>query len=131
MCKPHVVKTSATLIQVAKMSKLGEASKPKQPIAKYSSAQVMKMEHDYGAHNYHPLPIVFSKAEGAYVWDPEGRKYIDFLSAYSAVNQGHAHPKIIKALTDQASRLALSSRAFYNDVFGTYAKYITEVRVEF
>ncbi|KAI8896510.1 pyridoxal phosphate-dependent transferase [Globomyces pollinis-pini] len=86
----------------------------------------MAMEHKYGAHNYHPLPVVFHAAEGVYVWDPEGRKYMDFLSAYSAVNQGHAHPKIIAALTEQAGRLALSSRAFYNDVFGPYAKYITD-----
>jgi hypothetical protein len=106
---------------------LGEASKAKTPLGKLSSEAVMAMEHQYGAHNYHPLPIVFSAAEGIYVWDPEGRKYMDFLSAYSAVNQGHAHPKIIKALTDQAGRLALSSRAFYNDVFGSYAKFITEV----
>lgn len=105
---------------------LGEASRPKLPIGKTSSEIIMKMEHEYGAHNYHPLPVVFSSAEGIYVWDPEGRKYMDFLSAYSAVNQGHAHPKIIKALTEQAGRLALSSRAFYNDVFGPYAKFVTE-----
>ena len=77
--------------------------------------------------SYHPLPIVFSKAKGIYVWDPEGRKYFDFLSAYSAVNQGHCHPKIVKALTEQAERLTLSSRAFYNDQFGRFAKMITEV----
>ncbi|KAJ3326271.1 ornithine aminotransferase [Boothiomyces sp. JEL0866] len=106
--------------------KLGEASRPAKPIASHSSADVMAMENTYGAHNYHPLPVVFHSAQGIYVWDPEGRKYMDFLSAYSAVNQGHAHPKIIKALTEQANRLALSSRAFYNDVFGPYAKYITE-----
>ncbi|KAJ3034376.1 ornithine aminotransferase [Rhizophlyctis rosea] len=91
-----------------------------------SSEQLMELEHTYSAHNYHPLPVVFSEAHGAYVVDPEGRKYLDFLSAYSAVNQGHCHPKIIKALTDQAQRLTLSSRAFYNDVFGRYAKYVTE-----
>ncbi|KAJ3191358.1 ornithine aminotransferase [Irineochytrium annulatum] len=91
-----------------------------------SSKEIMALEHKYGAHNYHPLPVVFSRAEGAHVWDPEGNRYLDFLSAYSAVNQGHAHPKIIQALVDQASKLALSSRAFYNDVFGRYAKYITE-----
>ena len=106
---------------------LGESGRPKQPIGKMSSEMIMEMEHEYGAHNYHPLPVVFSSAEGVYVWDPEGRKYMDFLSAYSAVNQGHAHPKIIQALTDQAGKLALSSRAFYNDVFGPYAKFITEV----
>jgi ornithine--oxo-acid transaminase len=71
--------------------------------------------------------VVFSRAEGVFVWDPEGRRYYDFLSAYSAVNQGHGHPKIVKALTDQAQQLCLSSRAFYNDKFGRYAKYITDV----
>lgn len=78
--------------------------------------------------SYHPLPVVFSKAKGIHVWDPEGRKYFDFLSAYSAVNQGHCHPKIIKALTKQAETLTLSSRAFYNDQFGQFAKMVTEVR---
>lgn len=77
--------------------------------------------------SYHPLPIVFSKAKGIYVWDPEGRRYYDFLSAYSAVNQGHCHPKILKALINQAQTLTLSSRAFYNDQFGKFAKFITEV----
>ncbi|KAK9764551.1 ornithine aminotransferase [Basidiobolus ranarum] len=91
-----------------------------------SSQEVVSLENSYGAHNYHPLPVVFSKAKGALVWDPEGKKYFDFLSAYSAVNQGHCHPKIVKALTDQAQKLCLSSRAFYNDVFGKYAKYVTE-----
>jgi ornithine--oxo-acid transaminase len=76
--------------------------------------------------SYHPLPVVFSKAQGIWVWDPEGNKYMDFLSAYSAVNQGHCHPKIVQALCDQAQKLTLSSRAFYNDVFGKYAKYVTE-----
>ncbi|KAL0079731.1 ornithine-oxo-acid transaminase [Phycomyces blakesleeanus] len=90
-----------------------------------TSKQVVELENTYGAHNYHPLPVVFSKAKGIWVWDPEGRKYMDFLSAYSAVNQGHCHPKIIKALCDQAQNLTLSSRAFYNDIFGTYAKYVT------
>lgn len=76
-----------------------------------------------------PLPIVFAAAKGVYVWDCEGRKYIDFLSAYSATNQGHSHPKIVKALTDQANTLCLSSRAFYNDVFGAFAKYISLTKV--
>lgn len=80
--------------------------------------------------SYHPLPVVFSKAKGVHVWDPEGRKYFDFLSAYSAVNQGHCHPKIVKALTRQAQTLTLSSRAFYNDQFGQFAKLATEVRTE-
>ncbi|ORX92220.1 ornithine aminotransferase [Basidiobolus meristosporus CBS 931.73] len=92
----------------------------------YTSEQIIELEHSYSAHNYHPLPVVFSKAEGVYVWDPEGKQYFDFLSAYSAVNQGHSHPKIINALVEQAQKLCLSSRAFYNDVFGRYAKYVTE-----
>ncbi|KAF8944758.1 ornithine aminotransferase [Haplosporangium gracile] len=91
-----------------------------------TNKEVMHLEHQYGAHNYHPLPVVFSKAEGIWVWDCEGNKYMDFLSAYSATNQGHSHPKIVKALCDQAQKLCLSSRAFYNDVFGQYAKYVTE-----
>lgn len=91
-----------------------------------SSKDVMGLESMYGAHNYHPLPVVFSRAEGVHVWDPEGRQYLDFLSSYSAVNQGHNHPKIVKALVEQAGKLSLSSRAFYNDQFGLYAKFITE-----
>jgi len=93
---------------------------------KLTSQQAMDLENKYGAHNYHPLPVVLSKGEGVYVWDAEGKKYYDFLSAYSAVNQGHSHPKIVKALIDQASTLALTSRAFYNDVLGAYEKYVTE-----
>ncbi|ORX63194.1 ornithine-oxo-acid transaminase [Hesseltinella vesiculosa] len=91
-----------------------------------SSKEVVRLENEFGAHNYHPLPVVFAKAEGIWVWDPEGKKYMDFLSAYSAVNQGHCHPKIVKALCDQAQKLTLSSRAFYNDVFGQYAEYVTK-----
>ncbi|KAJ9068735.1 ornithine aminotransferase [Entomophthora muscae] len=91
-----------------------------------SSAQALQLEKIHGAHNYHPLPVVFSKGKGTKVWDPEGKQYLDFLSAYSAVNQGHSHPKIIDALVDQAQRLCLSSRAFYNDRFGEYAEYITK-----
>jgi len=90
------------------------------------SEEFIEMEHHYGAHNYHPLPVVLSKGEGAFVWDVEGKKYFDFLSAYSAVNQGHCHPKIVKALCDQAQTLTLTSRAFYNDCLGPYEKYITE-----
>ena len=93
---------------------------------KITSQQAIELENKYGAHNYHPLPVVLSKGEGVYVWDAEGKKYYDFLSAYSAVNQGHSHPKIVKALVDQASTLALTSRAFYNDVLGSYEKYVTE-----
>ena len=91
-----------------------------------TSKQAIELEDKFGAHNYHPLPVVLSKGEGVYVWDPEGNKYYDFLSAYSAVNQGHSHPKITKALTDQAQTLSLTSRAFYNNVLGEYEKYVTE-----
>jgi ornithine--oxo-acid transaminase len=86
----------------------------------------MDLENTYGAHNYHPIPVVISKAEGVWVWDPEGRKYMDCLSSYSAVNQGHRHPKIIGALLDQANRLTLTSRAFHNDRLGPYLKTLTE-----
>lgn len=87
----------------------------------------MEREERYGAHNYHPLPVVLERGEGAYVWDVDGKKYFDFLSAYSAVNQGHCHPKIVKALTDQAQKLTLTSRAFYNDVLGEFEEYITRL----
>lgn len=93
---------------------------------KLTSQQAIELENKYGAHNYHPLPVVLSRGEGVYVWDAEGKRYYDFLSAYSAVNQGHSHPKIVKALVDQASTLALTSRAFYNDVLGVYEKFVTE-----
>ncbi|KAG7443197.1 ornithine-oxo-acid aminotransferase [Guyanagaster necrorhizus] len=92
-----------------------------------TSAEVIQMENKYGAHNYHPLPVVFDSAKGAKVWDPEGKEYIDMLSAYSAVNQGHCHPKIVATLIEQAQRLTLSSRAFYNSVFGRFAQQITEM----
>jgi len=95
--------------------------------SKLSSQDCIAKEHKYGAHNYHPLPVVFAKAQGVNVWDPEGKKYLDFLSAYSAVNQGHSHPKIIKALIDQAQSLCLSSRAFYNDRFCEFAQVVTEL----
>ncbi|MBU2914575.1 MULTISPECIES: ornithine--oxo-acid transaminase [Reichenbachiella] len=91
-----------------------------------TSEQAIALEDKYGAHNYHPLPVVLSKGEGVYVWDVEGKKYYDFLSAYSAVNQGHCHPKIVGALTEQAKKLTLTSRAFYNDTLGEYEKYITD-----
>ena len=90
------------------------------------SEEFIEMEHRYGAHNYHPLPVVLCKGEGAFVWDVEGKRYFDFLSAYSAVNQGHCHHKIVKALCDQAHTLTLTSRAFFNDCLGPYEKYITE-----
>lgn len=91
-----------------------------------SSHEAISLENRYGAHNYHPLPVVLAKGQGVQVWDVEGKKYYDFLSAYSAVNQGHCHPRIVKALKDQADTLTLTSRAFYNDVLGVYEKYITE-----
>ena len=91
-----------------------------------SSKDLMALEDQYGAHNYHPLPVVLSKGEGVFVWDAENKKYYDFLSAYSAVNQGHCHPRIIQALKDQAEQLTLTSRAFYNDKLGLYEKYVTE-----
>lgn len=91
-----------------------------------SSQQAIELEEKYGAHNYHPLEVVLSRGEGAFMWDVEGKKYFDFLSAYSAVNQGHCHPKIVKAMCDQAQTLTLTSRAFYNDCLGVYEKYITE-----
>ncbi|MBF45696.1 MAG: ornithine--oxo-acid transaminase [Flavobacteriales bacterium] len=93
----------------------------------YSSHELIEIEEKYGAHNYHPLPVVLSKGEGVFVWDVEGKQYFDFLSAYSAVNQGHCHPKIIKALTDQATTLTLTSRAFHNDILGQYEKFITDL----
>jgi len=91
-----------------------------------TSGELMHIEDKYGAHNYHPLPVVLSKGEGVHVWDVEGKKYFDFLSAYSAVNQGHCHPRIVKALKDQAEVLTLTSRAFYNDQLGPYEKYLAE-----
>ena len=91
-----------------------------------NSKRAIDLEKKYGAHNYHPLPVVLSKGEGIYVWDVEGKKYFDYLSAYSAVNQGHCHPKIISCLSDQAKKLTLTSRAFYNDTLGEYEKFITE-----
>ena len=89
------------------------------------ASEYIKLEEKYGAHNYHPLPVVLKKGQGIFVWDVEGKKYYDFLSAYSAVNQGHCHPKIINALNQQAEQLTLTSRAFYNNVLGEYEKYIT------
>ena len=90
-----------------------------------SSQEAIALEDKYGAHNYHPLPVVLSRGEGVYVWDAEGKRYYDFLSAYSAVNQGHCHPRIVNAMTEQAKTLTLTSRAFYNDVLGKYEEYAT------
>lgn len=92
---------------------------------KLSSQELMQLEDKYGAHNYHPLPVVLSKGEGVYVWDVEGKRYYDFLSAYSAVNQGHCHPRIVGALIEQAQELTLTSRAFYNNALGEYEKFVT------
>jgi len=92
---------------------------------KLTSQELINLENEHGAHNYHPLPVVLSKGEGVYVWDVEGKKYFDFLSAYSAVNQGHSHPKIINAMIEQAKTLSLTSRAFHNDVLGVYEQFVT------
>ncbi|MUU77433.1 ornithine--oxo-acid transaminase [Winogradskyella endarachnes] len=92
-----------------------------------TSQQAIDLENKYGAHNYHPLPVVLSRGEGVHVWDVEGKQYYDFLSAYSAVNQGHCHPKIVAAMTSQAQTLTLTSRAFYNDMLGKYEKYASQL----
>lgn len=91
-----------------------------------TALEFMDREARYGAHNYHPLPVVLERGEGIFVWDTDGKRYFDFLSAYSAVNQGHCHPKIVKAMADQAQKLALTSRAFYNNVLGEWEEYITQ-----
>ena len=91
-----------------------------------TSKSIIDLEYKYGAHNYHPLPVVLEKGEGVFLWDVEGKKYYDFLSAYSAVNQGHCHPKIISALVNQSNKLTLTSRAFHNNILGKYEKFITE-----
>ena len=93
---------------------------------KTSQKEPSNLSMSMGAHNYHPLPVVLSKGEGVYVWDVEGKRYYDFLSAYSAVNQGHCHPRIIDALKNQAEKLTLTSRAFHNDQLGEYEKYVTD-----
>jgi ornithine--oxo-acid transaminase len=93
----------------------------------YSAQELIGLEEKYGAHNYHPLPVVLEKGEGVYVWDVDGKKYFDFLSAYSAVNQGHSHPRIINKLKEQADKLTLTSRAFYNAELGLYEKFVTEL----
>jgi len=93
---------------------------------KYSASELMELENEFGAHNYHPLPVVLEKGEGVFVWDVEGKRYYDFLSAYSAVNQGHCHPKIINTLIEQAHKLTLTSRAFFNSKLGVYEKFVTK-----
>jgi len=94
-------------------------------VKKNRAGRLIEMEQQFGAHNYHPLPVVLERGEGVHVWDVEGKQYFDFLSAYSAVNQGHCHPKIIEALINQAKKLTLTSRAFYNDSLGEYEEFIT------
>lgn len=94
--------------------------------ATLSSADLMALEDAHGAHNYHPLPVVLDRGEGVHVWDVEGKQYFDFLSAYSAVNQGHCHPRIVKVMQDQTAKLTLTSRAFYNSILGPYEKFVTE-----
>ncbi|HZX75343.1 MAG TPA: aminotransferase class III-fold pyridoxal phosphate-dependent enzyme, partial [Cyclobacteriaceae bacterium] len=91
-----------------------------------SGREAMLLEEKYGAHNYHPLPVVLTKGEGVFVWDLDGKRYFDFLSAYSAVNQGHCHPRLVRALTEQAKELTLTSRAFYNDKLGLAEKMVCE-----
>ncbi|GAK89506.1 ornithine aminotransferase [Nonlabens ulvanivorans] len=93
---------------------------------KNGSQHYIDLEDEHGAHNYHPLPVVLEKGDGVYVWDVEGKRYYDFLSAYSAVNQGHCHPAIVDAMNQQAQTLTLTSRAFHNDKLGVYEKYMTE-----
>ncbi|XP_026848448.1 ornithine aminotransferase, mitochondrial [Drosophila persimilis] len=113
-----------------RLSCLAQKTAPKEATGTSSgshlSEAVFAREQKYGAHNYHPLPVALAKGEGVYVWDVEGKRYFDYLSAYSAVNQGHCHPKIVKALTEQASKLALTSRAFYSDVLGEYEEFVTK-----
>ncbi|XP_001352966.2 ornithine aminotransferase, mitochondrial [Drosophila pseudoobscura] len=113
-----------------RLSCLAQKTAPKEAAGTSSgshlSEAVFAREQKYGAHNYHPLPVALAKGEGVYVWDVEGKRYFDYLSAYSAVNQGHCHPKIVKALTEQASKLALTSRAFYSDVLGEYEEFVTK-----
>ncbi|SPP76622.1 ornithine aminotransferase, mitochondrial [Drosophila guanche] len=113
----------------SRLSCLAQKTAPKEATGSstgYLSEAVYAREQKYGAHNYHPLPVALTKGEGVYVWDVEGKRYFDYLSAYSAVNQGHCHPKIVKALTEQASKLALTSRAFYSDVLGEYEEFVTK-----
>src|SRR5665647_2793374 len=89
-----------------------------------TASELIELENNYGAHNYHPLPVVLERGEGVFVWDVDGKRYFDFLSAYSAVNQGHCHPKIVAALTEQAQKICLTSRAFYNDCLGPYEEFM-------
>lgn len=114
-------------VSIRKSSTSSAASVPHHELKSLSQTarDLIALEDQYGAHNYHPLPVVLHRGEGVYVYDVDGKEYYDFLSAYSAVNQGHCHPKIVKSLTDQASKLTLTSRAFHNDCLGEYEKFIT------
>ncbi|XP_062561594.1 ornithine aminotransferase, mitochondrial isoform X1 [Armigeres subalbatus] len=117
--------SSSLVNQGAKMASTVAATKTSELRHGTSSQEVFDREDKFGAHNYHPLPVALARGEGIFVWDVEGKRYYDFLSAYSAVNQGHCHPKIVRALTEQAKVLALTSRAFYSNVLGEYEEYIT------
>ena len=96
------------------------------PSGGWGAEYFISLEDHYGAHNYHPLPVVLERGKGVFLWDVDGKKYYDFLAAYSAVNQGHCHPKIVNALVEQAQKLTLTSRAFYNDKLGVFEKFVTE-----
>src|SRR5580693_1228235 len=100
--------------------------KTEEVMERITSEYAMELEEQYGAHNYKSVPVVLSRGKGVFVWDLEGKRYFDFLSGYSALNQGHCHPKIISALIEQAQKLTLSSRAFHSDAFGEYAEYVTK-----
>ncbi|KAL7734419.1 hypothetical protein ACLKA6_010748 [Drosophila palustris] len=117
---------ASRLGSIAKRTQHKEAAAADVSTESGRSEAIFAREQKYGAHNYHPLPVALSRGEGVHVWDVEGKRYFDYLSAYSAVNQGHCHPKIIKALTEQSQKLALTSRAFYNDVLGEYEEYVTK-----
>lgn len=127
-CKAAVMQqrlSSSFVNQGVKMASTVAATKTSEHRPGMASQEVFDREDKFGAHNYHPLPVALARADGVYVWDVEGKRYFDFLSAYSAVNQGHCHPKIVRALTEQAKILALTSRAFYSNVLGEYEEYIT------
>lgn len=106
---------------------LSNKQRPMENLRFLSSKEVFEREDKYGAHNYHPVPVAITRAEGVYMWDVEGKKYYDFLSGYSAVNQGHCHPRIYKVMVEQAKKLTLTSRAFYSDVLGEFEEHITKL----
>lgn len=122
-----VVPVSRRHFRTTTISAQQQPSSSQQQPPQLSSEQVIEREHKFSAHNYHPLPVALSRASGVQMWDVEGRRYLDFLAAYSAVNQGHGHPRIVAALVEQAQRLALTSRAFYSDVLGEYSEYMTQL----